>query len=116
ICTDHKKPLRFVGTEHGKRLALRPGQSSKEAEFRVRGKCSHGCGTLGLKMAADWSRLVHYPHYDDGPTARKRYAERQAFLTRLNGMEGVFQRLQNGKNLGTKGAARTRIRDKGAHE
>jgi hypothetical protein len=46
----------------------------------------------------------------------KRYAMRQALVTRLNGMEGIFQRLQNGKNLGTKGAARTRIRDKGAHE
>jgi hypothetical protein len=67
-------------------------------------------------MEADWSRLTHYPHHDEGPIATKRYAERQALLTRLNGMEGIFQRLQNGKNLGTKGAARTRIRDKGAHE
>lgn len=116
VCRAHGLPLKFVGTEHGGRVGLYPGQSAKEGEFRVRGKCSKGCGTLGLKMDADWSRLTHYPHHNQGPTAMKRYSERQAYLTGLNGMEGIFQRLQNGKNLGTKGAARTRIRDKDAHE
>jgi hypothetical protein len=116
ICTTHGSPLTFVGTEHGDRAGLFPGQSAKEGQFRVRGKCRSGCGTLGLKMAADWSRLTHYPHHKEGHLAEKRYAERQALLSRLNGMEGIFQRLQNGKNLGTKGAARTRIRDKEAHE
>jgi hypothetical protein len=116
ICTAHSAPLTFVGTEHGDRSGLFPGQSAKDGQFRVRGKCRNGCGTLGLKMAADWSRLTHYPHHKEGHLAEKRYAERQALLSRLNGMEGIFQRLQNGKNLGTKGAARTRIRDKEAHE
>jgi hypothetical protein len=114
VCSNGKK-LQFVAGELGSRKGLTPGKSAKEGEFRVRGKC-RCCGTLGLQMQADWSRLVFYPHHEEGDLAMKRHAYRQAILTRLNGMEGIFQRLQSGRNLGTKGADRTRIRDKGAHE
>jgi hypothetical protein len=41
---------------------------------------------------------------------------REALLTRLNGMEAVFERVQIGRKLGTDGPDRTRIRDLGAHE
>lgn len=116
ICAQHKNELKFVGAELASRAGLAgPGKSSKEGEFRVRAHCRH-CGTLSLRMQADWSRLTFYPQNDVGPTAMKRFAFRQAMLTRLNGMEGIFQRLQSGRNLGTKGADRTRIRDKAAHE
>jgi hypothetical protein len=115
VCAQHKTDLKFVGAQVASRGTSPKGKPSKEGEFRIRAKCRH-CGVLSLRMQANWRRLTFYPHNDEGPTAMKRFAFRQAMLSRLNGMEGIFNRLQSGKNLGTKGADRTRIRDKAAHE
>ncbi len=41
---------------------------------------------------------------------------REALPTRLNQMEGIFERVRIGRKLGTDGPDRTRIRDLGAHE
>ena len=117
ICAAHRDDLPFVGFETPGRGKLYPGQrNEKEGGFRIRARCSKGCGDVSLRMKSDWSRLTAYPHHDHGSTAKKRYAMRLALLTRLNGMEGIFNRLQSGWKLGTKGAGRTRIRDKAAHE
>ncbi len=123
VCAAHRKAMAMIGTELAQRIVLpggrplRPGQTTKETAFRVRAECSKGCGRLGMQMQADWSRLTHYPHHGAGGVAvKQRYAMRQAMLTRLNGMEGIWQRLQNGKKIGTKDADRTRIRDKAGHD
>jgi hypothetical protein len=68
-------------------------------------------------MKADWNLVTFYPHYSSGAGAgAQRFAMREALLTRLNQMEGIFERVQIGRKLGTDGADRTRIRDLGAHE
>lgn len=117
VCAAHRKNLLFRAAEVPGRDGLYPGKTNKEGTFRVRGQCPDGCGTPGLKMEADWSRLTYYPHYSSSPgPGGERYAYRQAMLTRLNGIEGIFDRLHAGRKLGTAGADRTRIRDKVAHE
>jgi hypothetical protein len=122
VCAAHRQALPMVGAETARRVdgagdRLRPGKTSDESAFRIRAECSKGCGRLGLKMQADWSRLTYYPHHGHGAGAIQwRYAMRQAMLTRLNGMEGIWQRLQGGKKLGTDDADRTRIRRKEAHD
>lgn len=117
ICARHGKDLDFAGAQVSGRTGLYPGQTSNESGFRVRGTCKHGCGQLGLGMKADWSLVTFYPHYPSGTGAgAQRYAMREALLTRLNQMEGIFERVQIGRKLGTDGADRTRIRDLGSHE
>lgn len=117
VCGRHGKPAAMVGTEGPSRQGLRPGQTADERHFRIRANCAKGCGKLGLKMGTDWSRLTHYPHHGHGGAAiKQRYAMRHAMLRRLNGMEGIWQRLQGGKKLGTNDADRTRIRDKDGHD
>lgn len=122
VCAAHRQALPMVGAETARRVdgagdRLRPGKTSDESAFRIRAECSKGCGRLGLKMQADWSRLTYYPHHGHGAGAIQwRYAMRQAMLVRLNGMEGIWQRLQSGKKVGTDDADRTRLRDKAAHD
>jgi hypothetical protein len=117
VCTAHGTALDFVGSEGPGRDRLRPGQSVKdEGAFRVRGQCLDGCGTLSLRMKADWRTVTHFPHFSAGKVGGARHAYRQAMLTRLNGVEGIFDRLQTGRAIGGRDADRTRVRDKGAHE
>jgi hypothetical protein len=117
ICATHRNFLDFKGSEHPGRGTLRPGQTNRpEGGFRVRGECPDGCGVLSMRMKADWNRLTYYPHFSTPGVGEERHAFRQAMLTRLNGIEGIFDRLQTGRKLATDGADRTRIRDKGAHE
>ena len=117
ICATHRNVLEFKGTEVPARTGLYPGQTnSKEGEFRVRATCPDGCGHLSLRMKADWRRLTHYPHFDQGGPAPHRYAYREAMLTRLNGVEAIWERLQVGRHLGNEGGNRTRVKDKAAHE
>ncbi len=57
-CARHGRLMAMVGAEtaprHSSGEALRAGQSSDEAKFRVRAQCSKGCGRLGQQMRADW--------------------------------------------------------------
>jgi hypothetical protein len=117
ICSRHGRELDFSGAQVSGRNGLVPGKTSNESGFRVRGTCKAGCGQLGLGMKADWNLVTFYPHYSSGTGAgAQRFAMREALLTRLNQMEGIFERVQIGRKLGTDGADRTRIRDLGAHE
>lgn len=123
VCSQHATSLPMKSAEAPRRADPQTGEpfvagrSTDERRFRVRGSCRKGCGDVGLRMQADWSRLTHYPHHGAGSGAIKwRYAMRQALLTRLNGMEAIWLRLQGGKKLGTADADRTRIRDKDAHD
>lgn len=117
ICSRHGKELAFAGAQVSSRRDLSPGKTANESGFRVRGTCEHGCGQLGLVMKADWNLVTFYPHYSSGTGAgAQRFAMREALLTRLNQMEGIFERVQIGRKLGTDGPDRTRIRDLGAHE
>ncbi len=116
ICAEHRELLEYAGAEAPVRDGLRPGQTAPEGEFRVRGECTEGCGKLALRMKTDWSKLTFYPHFRVGRASETKHAYRRAMLVRLNGIEGIFERLQIGRKLGTEGADRTRIRNKGAHE
>jgi hypothetical protein len=114
ICAEHKKPLPYYTFDRPSRAGLLPGQSSDERRFRLRAECKHTtkehphpCGKIGLKADTSWHRLTRYPHHSSGDP--QRYAWRIAMLARLNGIEGVFNRLKAGKLLGTKGADRTRL-------
>jgi hypothetical protein len=57
-------------------------------------------------MQADWSALTRYPHHDHGDP--KKHAWREALLVRLNGIEGLWNRLKSA-GLGTQGANRPRV-------
>jgi hypothetical protein len=117
ICARHGMDLDFSGAQVASRKGLVPGKTSSESGFRVRGTCKAGCGQLGLGMKADWNLVTFYPHYSSGTGAgAQRFAMREALLTRLNQMEGIFERVQIGRKLGTDGPDRTRIRDLGTHE
>ncbi|MBA2357069.1 MAG: hypothetical protein H0V84_01405 [Actinobacteria bacterium] len=117
ICSSHERPLDFHSAEVPSRLGLRPGQSSPEGSFRVRGEAPmHGhrtqlrpnsCGRLSLRMSTSWRRLTRYPHHPHGDP--KRYAMREAMLLRLNQIEGIGNRLKSGLHLGSEGETRTRI-------
>jgi hypothetical protein len=119
ICAQHGMVMAYAGADVPSRNGLRPGESSDERKFRVRGLCDHdGPGVPpskpGLRMKTDWSKLTFYPHHANGNP--RRHAQRQAVLARLNQVEGLFNRLKAGRKLATPGAARTRIRDKGSVE
>jgi hypothetical protein len=121
VCADHGKPLPYDSFDAPSRNGLYAGKSSDERLFRVRANCTHTsktahtpCGRIGLKAMANWGRLTFYPHHGVGHP--ERFAMRQAMLTRLNQVEGVFNRLKAGKFLGNEGAARTRILDHKAVE
>lgn len=117
ICAEHRNVLDFKGAEAPARDDLRPGKAHpKRGEFRVRGTCKDGCGNLSMRMQADWRRLTYYPHFNHGGPAPDRHAYRLAMLTRLNGIEGLWERLEVGRNLGTQDGNRTRVKDLGSHE
>ena len=117
ICAVHRKPLLFDTYDRPRRVGkngqpLRPGQTAKEGEFRIRARCEHSapgappCGRPGLRMQIDWSALTRYPHYPEGDP--RDYAMREALLVRVNQVDSLFNRLESG-HLGTDGAARTRV-------
>jgi hypothetical protein len=119
-CARHGKPLAYDTVDRPPRrqkngTPLRPGQTSAENEFRIRAICSHDepgkppCGKLGLRAQINWSALTRIPHHALGRP--KLYAFRQAMLVRLNGVEGIFNRLKS-RNLGTQGAGRPRVVNK----
>ncbi len=112
ICGCHQKPLKFAGFDRAKRVKangqpLLIGQSSDERHFAVRGLCDHDTidTRLSLKAMTDWSRLTRFPHHPFGDP--KKYAKRQALLTRLNRVESLWNRLKSG-GLGVQGADRMR--------
>lgn len=117
ICAAHRNVLDFKGAEMPSRTGLRPGKAHPDAgAFRVRGNRADGCGSLSMRMKADWRRLTYYPHFNHGGPALERYAYREAMLARLSGIEGLWERLKVGRNLGTQDGNRTRVKDLGAHE
>jgi hypothetical protein len=65
-------------------------------------------------MSVNWHRLTRYPHHNSGRP--ELYAMRQAMLTRLNQVEGIFNRLKGGLLLGAGGSSRNRILDRGSLE
>jgi hypothetical protein len=109
ICSRDGKELAFAGAQVASRQGLVPGKTSNESGFRVRGTCKDGWGSSGLGMKADWNLVTFFPHYSSGTGAgAQRFAMREALLTRLNQMEGVFERVQIGRKLGTGGAPTAR--------
>jgi hypothetical protein len=117
VCGPHRENLPFNTFEPAPRAGLRPGQSSKEADFRVRGICNHGpnpCQRVSVHCSHDWSSLTALPHYRQGNP--KGYALRQALLTRLNAVESLFNRLEAGRLLGSDSGDRTRILSTETHE
>lgn len=121
VCSAHRKALPYYTFDRASRAGLRPGQSSDERLFRLRANCTHqtkaaphACGKIGIKAMTDWSRLTRYPHHKHGDP--QRHAFRLSMLTRLNGVEGIFNRLKAGKILGVKGADRTRLLDRSSVE
>lgn len=117
VCSRHQKPLDYETVDAPSRTGVRPGQSTDERRFRLRGKCLHGpnpCGRLGLQMQNDWSRLTFYPKHGHGNPRRQ--AHRLAMISRLNGIEQLFNRLKTGKKLGTVGTDRSRVREMEKHE
>lgn len=117
ICAKHRNLLEFAGAETPSRRDLYIGKTHpRKGEFRVRGFCKDGCGRMTMRMLADWRRLTYYPHFSVGGSAPERVAYRDAMLTRLNGIEGIWERLEVGRHLGTQGGDRTRVKDLGSHE
>ena len=121
VCDAHRRPLAYDGSEIASRAGLRAGQTSTEGDFRIRARCEkgttlrpHACKRPSLRMSVNWHRLTRYPHHNDGRP--ELYAMRQAMLTRLNQIEGLFNRLKGGLLLGGSGSSRNRILDKGALE
>jgi hypothetical protein len=121
VCDAHRQPLPYDTFDRPNRGGLRPGQSTDERLFRLRAKCTHqtkeaphACGKVGIKVMNDWSRLARFPHHRHGDP--QRHAFRIAMLARLNGVEGIFNRLKAGKILGVKGADRTRLLDRSSVE
>ena len=113
ICAKHGTPLPYETASVPKRDGLRPGQQAREGDFRVRASCTHEpdrCGKPGLAMRNDWSLVTFYPHHGYGHA--KRYAYRQAMLSRLSQIESFFHHLKGGLKLANSGAARTRVIDK----
>jgi hypothetical protein len=109
VCARHDRALSHVGLDRPKRDGLHPGQSSDERQFRLRAQCDAGCGRVGVKAAADWSRLTHHPHHADGRPDLAAY--RSVRLHTLSEHESCNQRLKTGRKLGTQGSDRTRITD-----
>ena len=110
VCAAHGNVLAHRGLEGNVRTGLAPGEPNPRT-LRVRGECRDGCGRLGLKCDADWSKLLHHPHFgSDGP-GLDLFAYRQARLHALNDIESYHNRLKAGHKLGTEGPDRTRLRD-----
>lgn len=121
ICDPHRRVLPYASHTLAPRDGLRPGQTSKENEFRVRALCDtgttlrpHPCKRPSLRMSVNWHRLTRYPHHNQGRP--ELFAMRTAMLTRLNQIECLFNRLKGGLLLGGSGSSRNRILDKGALE
>jgi hypothetical protein len=121
VCDPHRRKLPYDGYEVASREGLAPGKSSDEGTFRIRARCERGtqlrprpCKRPGLRMNVSWQRLTRYPHHGDGRP--ELYAMRLAMLSRLNQVEGIFNRLKNGLMLGSGGGTRNRILDRGALE
>ena len=112
FCRAHREPLKRLGSGFPKsrdELGLAPGEAAPEAQFRVRFKCEHGCGTPSLQMRRHWTALAHYPHAPNGQ--RKRFAERHALLAHRNVCESLFNALKVGHGIATSGADRLRLND-----
>lgn len=121
ICDPHRRALPYASHTLAPRHGLRPGQTSKENEFRIRALCDtgttlrpHPCKRPSLRMSVNWHRLTRYPHHNQGRP--ELFAMRTAMLARLNQIEGLFNRLKGGLLLGGSGSSRNRLLDKGALE
>jgi hypothetical protein len=112
FCREHHKPLQFVGNEFPKRDGLAPGEAAPESQFRLRFKCSDGCGSPSLQMRHHWTALAYYSH-TAANGQHKRYAERQALLAHRNVCESLFNALKVGHGIATVGADRLRLNDLG---
>jgi hypothetical protein len=67
-----------------------------------------------LQAKHDWSLLTYLPHFKEGDP--KRYALREALLTRLNAVESLYNRLEAGRLLGSDSGDRTRVLSMDTHE
>lgn len=109
ICAKHGNPLDHAGLEMPKRNGLEHGKSAPENRFRVRAICPDGCGKTGLRCEADWSQLLHHPHFLAGRPDL--HAHREARLATLSDIEALMNRYKSGRKLATRGGDRTRVRD-----
>lgn len=109
VCARHGLALEHVSLDRPSREGLLPGQSTDERKFRLRANCPAGCGRVGVKASADWSRLTYYPHHAKGREELAAY--REVRLHTLSEHESCNQRLKTGRKLGTEGSDRTRLTD-----